>query len=130
MTLSGPTRSCAATNCNDWSTTSPTGSSTNTWSCTNRTAEQCREVVLPAGRRYRQGRRGGHVRGGRGALWRHRHPLQQRGHHALGRWLDTGDGRRDLEPSARVHLPMGQLARAREIASAALFLAGDESSYV
>ncbi len=30
----------------------------------------------------------------------------------------------------RVHLPMGRLATAREIASAALFLAGDESSYV
>src|ERR1051326_8080288 len=30
----------------------------------------------------------------------------------------------------RVHLPMGRLAKAREIASAALFLAGDESSYV
>ena len=30
----------------------------------------------------------------------------------------------------RVHLPMGRLARAGEIASAALFLASDESSYV
>ena len=30
----------------------------------------------------------------------------------------------------RVHLPMGRLARAGEIAQAALFLAGDESSYV
>jgi NAD(P)-dependent dehydrogenase (short-subunit alcohol dehydrogenase family) len=30
----------------------------------------------------------------------------------------------------RVHLPMGRLARPREIANAALFLAGDESSYV
>jgi NAD(P)-dependent dehydrogenase (short-subunit alcohol dehydrogenase family) len=30
----------------------------------------------------------------------------------------------------RIHLPMGRLATAREIASAALFLAGDESSYV
>jgi NAD(P)-dependent dehydrogenase (short-subunit alcohol dehydrogenase family) len=30
----------------------------------------------------------------------------------------------------RVHLPMGRLATAREIANAALFLAGEESSYV
>jgi len=30
----------------------------------------------------------------------------------------------------RIHLPMGRLAQAREIASAALFLASDEASYV
>jgi NAD(P)-dependent dehydrogenase (short-subunit alcohol dehydrogenase family) len=29
-----------------------------------------------------------------------------------------------------VHLPMGRFARAAEIAGAALFLAGDDSSYV
>jgi NAD(P)-dependent dehydrogenase (short-subunit alcohol dehydrogenase family) len=38
------------------------------------------------------------------------------------------------DPSARarrlVHVPMGRLARASEIASAALFLASDEASYV
>jgi NAD(P)-dependent dehydrogenase (short-subunit alcohol dehydrogenase family) len=30
----------------------------------------------------------------------------------------------------QVHIPMGRLAKAKEIASAALFLASDESSYV
>jgi len=39
---------------------------------------------------------------------------------------------KDPEQAARrlVHVPMGRFARAQEIASAALFLAGDESSYV
>ena len=39
---------------------------------------------------------------------------------------------KDPEQAARrlVHLPMGRFARAHEIASAALFLAADESSYV
>jgi NAD(P)-dependent dehydrogenase (short-subunit alcohol dehydrogenase family) len=40
----------------------------------------------------------------------------------------------EADPAAyerrRVHLPMGRLATAREIANAALFLAGEESSYV
>ena len=38
----------------------------------------------------------------------------------------------DAEQAARrlVHVPMGRFARADEIASAALFLASDESSYV
>ena len=39
---------------------------------------------------------------------------------------------KDEERAARrlVHVPMGRFARAEEIASAALFLASDESSYV
>jgi NAD(P)-dependent dehydrogenase (short-subunit alcohol dehydrogenase family) len=39
---------------------------------------------------------------------------------------------KDPEQAARrlVHVPMGRFARAEEIAAAALFLAGDESSYV
>ncbi|MBJ7604444.1 MAG: glucose 1-dehydrogenase [Candidatus Dormibacteraeota bacterium] len=36
----------------------------------------------------------------------------------------------DAYERRRIHLPMGRLATPREIASAALFLAGDESSYV
>jgi NAD(P)-dependent dehydrogenase (short-subunit alcohol dehydrogenase family) len=39
---------------------------------------------------------------------------------------------KDPEKAKRrlIHLPMGRFARAEEIASAALFLASDESSYV
>lgn len=49
---------------------------------------------------------------------------------AFPAWAAVPPSHRAAFERRRVHLPMGRLAKPREVAQGALFLASDESSYV